>query len=585
MSDAVSQLARLEAALTAAGDVAYDWDLSTGNIFWLAGSAHSLGLMGGKGEGGVQNFHDRIHPEDLKARLDTVAALRPDNAIFDCEFRIRDSEGNHHWYQDRGLAQFDDRGAICRLTGALRPIGQEKSDQDKIQYLANYDELTGHYNKTRLRETLDQTLYYCGRYNVAGALLVVGIDNINIVNQAFGYEVADAVIVAVGHRLDQCLRSTDTIGRLSGDCFGVVLAQCPEDELPAAAEKILEIARNTEVATPAGPIHVTVSIGAVIVPDSAKTVTDAMTKADIALQNAKRTGRNNWSLYRYTGEQRETQRKNMVIAEQVKCALREDRLKLAFQPIVCCDTHEPVVWECLLRMVQPDGDVIAAGMFMPVVEELGLIRQIDRRVLELAVGVMVDYPDARLAINVSGLTSTDQTWLRHVIGLLRAQPQVAERLIVEITETASLEDVEECSRFVSTLRALGCRVALDDFGAGYTSFRHLKILAVDMVKIDGSFIRDLPDNPANMIFIRSLLDLARNFGLDTVAECVETLDQAEMLQKEGVGFLQGWAFGKPQFDPPWPGPDDTADDGAGDGVDDRGDELAAEPTKLRSVGG
>ena len=110
---------------------------------------------------------------------------------------------------------------------------------------------------------------------------------------------------------------------------------------------------------------------------------------------------------------------------------------------------------------------------------------------------------------------------------------------------------------MSTLRDLGCRVALDDFGAGYTSFRHLKILAVDMVKIDGSFIRDLPENPANMIFIRSLLDLARNFGLDTVAECVETMDQAKMLRAEGVGFLQGWAFGKPQFEPPWPS---TADE-------------------------
>src|SRR5690606_14166562 len=113
------------------------------------------------------------------------------------------------------------------------------------------------------------------------------------------------------------------------------------------------------------------------------------------------------------------------------------------------------------------------------------------------------------------------------------------------------EDVEECGRFVSTLRGLGCGVALDDFGAGYTSFRHLKILAVDMVKIDGSFIRDLPQNPANMIFIRSLLDLARNFGLDTVAECVETMEQAKMLQREGVRYLQGWAFGKPQFEGPW----------------------------------
>jgi diguanylate cyclase (GGDEF)-like protein len=573
MSDAVSQLARLKAALTAAGDVAYDWDISAGDISWLAGAAQSLGLLGGEGAGSVQRFHDRIHPEDLKPRLDALESLGIGKASFECEFRLRDANGDHHWYHDRGTAECDADGKVIRLFGALRPIDQEKADRDKVQYLANYDELTGHFNKARLREALDQALYYCGRYQVEGALLVVGIDNTNVVNQAFGYEVADAVIVAVGHRLDQCLRSSDTIGRLGGDCFGVVLGQCTEDELPAAAEKILEAARDIEIATPAGPIHVTVSVGAVIIPELAKTPTDAITKAEIALQNAKRSGRNNWSLYRYTDVQREVQRNNMVIAEQVKCALREDRLRLAFQPIVNCQTHEPVIWECLLRMVQPDGEVVAAAMFMPVVEELGLIRQIDRRVLEMAVAVMVEHPDARLAINVSGLTSTDQTWLRHVVGLLRGQPQVAQRMVVEITETASLEDVEECARFVATLRSLGCRVALDDFGAGYTSFRHLKILAVDMVKIDGSFIRDLPENPANMIFIRSLLDLARNFGLDTVAECVETLEQAEMLRKEGVEFLQGWAFGKPQFEPPWPSVNDDPDD------------MVAPIEKIRSVGG
>ena len=557
MSDAVLQLARLRAALAAAGDIVYDWDLVTDEISWLDGTPPPLILFGDQTEGNAQRFHDRIHPEDLKPRLDALAALGDTQGVFECEFRLRDSDGEHHWYHDRGTAELDANGRPLCIRGSIRRISRQQVASERVQYLASYDELTGHFNKNRLRESLEHTLYFSDRYKVVGAFLVVGIDNINVVNQAFGYEVADAVIVSIGHRLDQCLRSCDSIGRIGGDCFGVVLSNCPAGEVSVAAEKILETARNTEIETPAGPIHVTVSVGAVVFPDVAKTATDAMTKADIALQNAKRSGRNNWSLYRYTQEQRDIHQKNMVIAEQVKCALRDDRLKLSYQPIVDCETHEPVLHECLLRMIQPDGEVVPAGLFMPVVEELGLIRQIDRRVLELSVNVMLEHPEARLAINVSGLTSTDQSWLRHVVGLLRGQPTVAERLVVEITETASLEDVEECARFVSTLRDLGCRVALDDFGAGYTSFRHLKILAVDMVKIDGSFIRDLPENPANMIFIRSLLDLARNFGLDTVAECVETMDQAKMLRAEGVGFLQGWAFGKPQFEPPWPS---TADE-------------------------
>jgi EAL domain-containing protein (putative c-di-GMP-specific phosphodiesterase class I) len=311
------------------------------------------------------------------------------------------------------------------------------------------------------------------------------------------------------------------------------------------------VARNTEVETAVGPIHVTVSIGAAIFPNAAATASDAMTKADIALQNAKRAGRNTWSVYSYSEEQRRDHRKNMVIAEQVKRALQEDRLSLAFQPIVDAHTHEPAEYECLLRMISPDGEVVPAGVFMPVVEELGLIRLIDRRVLELSVCVLTDHPDARLAVNVSGITANDRSWLRHVAGLLRGKSEIASRLTVEITETAGLEDVDECARFVSRLHELGCRVALDDFGAGYTSFRHLKMLAVDMVKIDGSFVRDIARNHDNLIFVRSLLDLARNFNLNTVAECVETMDEARLLAGEGVHFLQGYAFGRPTLEPPW----------------------------------
>ena len=202
-------------------------------------------------------------------------------------------------------------------------------------------------------------------------------------------------------------------------------------------------------------------------------------------------------------------------------------------------------------MIQPDGEVVAAGQFMSVVEELGLIRLVDRKVLELAVEELSNYPAANLAMNVSGMTAMDRTWLRNVVGMLRGHPEIASRLIVEITETAGIEDLDECVRFVATLRDLGCRVALDDFGAGYTSFRHLKTLAVDIVKIDGSFVRNICENSDNLLFVRTLLDLARNFDLETVAECVETEAEARLLADEGVKLLQSYAFGKPLLRRPW----------------------------------
>ena len=549
--DPATQLDRLRAALAASGDIAYEWDMTADEIVWLDGSASVASVAALSAVRTGEALHERIHPDDLVRRLEALSGLYAGKNAFECEFRLRQTDGEPRWYHDRGIARFGPDGRPIRLIGTMRPIDGHKANHARLEYLANYDDLTGHFNRTRLRDALEQAIYYNQRYGVVGAFLVVGIDKINMVNQAFGYDVADSVIVAVGQRLDRCLRACDVIGRLSGDRFGVVLSNCPATQLGLAAEKILEVARNTEVETAAGPIHVTVSIGAVVFPAAATTAVDAMTKADIALQNAKRLGRNTWASYAYSEEQRRDHRKNMVIAEQVKRALQEDRLTLAFQPIVCARTHEPAIYECLLRMISPTGEVVPAGVFMPVVEELGLIRLIDRHVFELAVDVLALHPEARLAINVSAMTANDRSWLRNVGATLRGKAEIANRLTIEITETAGLEDVEECARFVARLHELGCRVALDDFGAGYTSFRHLKMLAVDMVKIDGSFVRDLGQNRDNLIFVRSLLDLARNFSLDTVAECVETMEDAQLLAEEGVHFLQGYAFGRPMLEPPW----------------------------------
>ena len=551
MSDAEKQLRNLRAALIASGNVAYEWDLVADRISWFDGAEQAFGLPSLDLIGTGEDYHGRINPEDLARRLESLSALYQGNAQFECEYRVRHGNGELHWYHDRGVAEYGPEGKPTRLVGTLRQVGARKRNDARLEYLANYDELTGHYNRTRLREALDQALYYSLRYDVVGTFFVIGIDNINMVNQAFGYEVADAVILTIGQRLDRCLRACDMIGRVGGDRFGAVLSNCPAAEVGTAAEKILEVARNTAVDTPAGPIHVTVSIGVIVFPESTRTGADAMTKADIALQKAKRSGRNTWAMYDYTEQQRHHQRKNMVIAEQVQRALREERMRLSFQPIVCSQSHKPVFHECLLRMVQPDGEIVPAGAFMPVVEELGLIRLVDRKVLELVIEELARHPDARLAMNVSGLTAMDRSWLRNVVGLLRGKPEISSRLVVEITETAGLEDMDECTRFVATLRDLGCQVALDDFGAGYTSFRHLKTLAVDMVKIDGSFIHDIAKNRDNLLFVRTLLDLARNFKLETVAECVETQDEAKLLKEEGVNLLQGYAFGAPELKRPW----------------------------------
>jgi len=250
---------------------------------------------------------------------------------------------------------------------------------------------------------------------------------------------------------------------------------------------------------------------------------------------------------------RDRARRGAAIGAEVKAALRQNRLLFAFQPVVCAATGEVEYFECLLRMRDEAGAVAAGAEFVAAVEQLGLIGQIDRFVLDEAVRELGTAPDVTLGFNVSGLTAGDRPWLRSLTRRLRNRPDLARRVVVEITETAALHDIEESARFVDTLRDAGCRVALDDFGAGHTSLRHLQSLAVDIVKIDGSFIRNLADNPENRVFLRHLLGLTRGFGLSTVAECVESAEDAALLRAEGIGYLQGYHIGPPTIERPWLG--------------------------------
>ena len=245
------------------------------------------------------------------------------------------------------------------------------------------------------------------------------------------------------------------------------------------------------------------------------------------------------------------QPRSLAIGAMVKAALREDRFFFAFQPVVYAETGKISYFECLLRMRDEAGNIVPSAEFITTIEDLGLIGDIDRFALERAIQELGTHPGVTLGFNVSGLTACDRPWLRSLIARLRHRPDFARRVVVEITETAALCDIEESARFVDTLRQVGCRVALDDFGAGHTSLRHLQTLAVDTVKIDGSFVRNLGDSAENRIFLRHLLGLTRGFGMSTVAECVENAEDAALLRAEGVSYLQGYHVGAPTAERLW----------------------------------
>ena len=551
MSDLSQDLSRLRAALAASGDVTYDWNLVDDVIAWDGPCAELFGHDELTAVSTGDSFHRAVNPQDLPERLKTLSDHLSGHGDFACEYRVRCGQGRFRWVQDRGAAHFSDSGRAVRLIGVLRGIDEQRQVKARLEYLATYDELTGLFNKSQLRDKLADRLAASARSGYRSAYLVIGIDKLTLINDTFGYETGDAVVVQVGHRLERILRAHDMIGRVGGDRFGIVLGQSSEEYATAFADKVLCKVRMTPVKTPSGPLHATVSVGVVNLPEPSDSAYDLMTKAETALHEAKKQGRNCFISYYLTDQQRQQRRKNVQIAEKVRAALKSGRLAFAYQPVVHAASGAHAYYECLIRMVGEDGRIVPAADFVPVVEQMGMVQLVDRCALEMAVTELETYPDVKLAINISGLTVQDGSWLRAFRALLGKEPGLAARLMIEITETAAMQDIEDSASFVAAVRELGCRVALDDFGAGYTSFRHFKNLVVDVVKIDGSFVHGVTDNAENQLFVHTLLTFAKGFGLETVCECVETAAEAELLLQQGAKYLQGYHCGRPLVERLW----------------------------------
>lgn len=541
---------RLRLAIAGAREIAFDWTVHDDRIAW-EGDYEILSLHADpnrlhRGEG----FCRWMSAAGRAQLADVLNEAVNRDTCFDIEFEVASAMGSVV-FEMRGVRVGDHNGGVERLSGILRVITDRKRESQRLAYLATRDELTGHLNRTSLRAELAQVIEEAKAEKRACAYLVASIDRLAMINEAYGFGAADEVIVAVGERISSALRGSDVIGRTAGNKLGVILSECAEREIAVVAERLRAAVRSEVITTRTGTVSATITVGAVWLPSGANSSQEAMLRAEEALDQARAAGRDGFAVHA-ASPQRETARiRLMTIADEVVAALHEKRLIFAYQPIVDAKTRRPVHYECLLRMVRPDGAIVSAGQFIPAAEQLGLVRLVDRHALEMTVAQLRSHPDISLAVNVSGTTAGDPSWLQSFVSYVRLNRDVASRMVVELTETAALNDFEESARFVTNLREMGCLVAIDDFGAGYTSFRNLQMLNVDTVKIDGTYIEKLCESPDNQIFVRTLVDLAKNFDLKTVAEWVTSDEEAALLESFGVDYFQGFHFGEPIIAPQW----------------------------------
>jgi diguanylate cyclase (GGDEF)-like protein len=545
--EAVHENLRLRMAAQAAGAAIFDWNVAEGIIIWDGAiEALPLHLDGNR----AQILIDSI-PQDKRGALQNVLDTRSHySTSFQIEIEIASAMGALNYTMAGSRIPGED-GRTQQLIGLLRETTERAREHQRLTYLATRDELTGHLNRNALRAELALAIDKAKEENRHCAFIVASVDRLAMINDGFGFDVGEEVIVGVGERLSRSLRGSDIIGRTAGNKFGVLLKNCNDREIEIVSARLRAAVRDNVIDTRGGQVAATCSVGAVWLPGAASNSQEAMLRAEEALDKARERGRDGYAVYVHS-PQRETGRlRQMNIADEIVAALKEDRLRLAYQPIIGAKSRRVAHYECLLRMVRPDGQVMTAGYFVPAAEQMGIVHLVDRFALETVIAALKAHKAITLAVNVSGTAADDPAWLQSFVDYIRDNGEVAHRLIVELTETAALHHFEENARFITQLKELGVRVAIDDFGAGYTSFRNLQMLHVDTVKIDGSYVKNLAESPENQVFVRTLVGLAKNLGLKTVAEWVGSDADAGLLQSFGVDYFQGFHFGEPLLDPEW----------------------------------
>ena len=537
------------------GQAAFVWDIASDAIAWSDHAAAVFPDIPSQALASGAEFSKLIEP----VRSIRIDALSPsplahggDGAPYRVEYGVRASTAAPVlWIEESGIWFAGADGKPSRVQGIVRLNNERHARDEQLMKLSRHDPLTGELNRTHLIAQLAETIEEVSRFRSTCAFMLIGIDHLARINDAFGFDVADAVIAEVGKRVRARLRAGDVLGRFSGNKFGLVLKNCTVDDMNVAAERFLAGIRDDVVPTKSGPVSVTASIGAVSVPRHARNTDEAINRAHETLDMAKRRRAGSFSLWRPNVERDAQRRVNIRVTDEIVTALNERRIVMAFEPVVQAQSRDAAFYECLVRMEQGNGQVLLAPDIVPVAERLGLIRLVDHRVLELVVAELAASPNVHLSLNISPDTTMDPDWWTSIESLMRAHPGVGERLIVEITETVAIQDIDDVRGFVTRLKNFGSRIAIDDFGAGYTSFRNLRKLGVDIVKIDGAFVQNIARSADDRAFVQTLIDLARRLEIKTVAEWVQDDESAAMLRDWGCDYIQGRLIGLASSQRPW----------------------------------
>lgn len=494
-----------------------------------------------------------IHPDDQTDDENAARALLAgDITTHQAEQRLITAQGEEVWVDASTSLVRDGDGNPQYFIRQQHDITERRRLEQRLRFQAEHDMLTGLPNRRRFTEELTRELAQTYRHRTPGALLSIDLDNFKFINDTLGHAAGDKIIIRVSDMFRQRLRDSDAYGRFGGDEFAVLLTHVDSAQAQHVAADLLETIRGGEpIELPSAPRRLTASVGIALFPQETKlTAEELVVQADIALYDAKEAGRDRVRLYNPASVRETRMQARLDWAERVRYALDHDDFLIHAQPIRAL-TGDTTSWhELLLRMTSEGGDLIPPATFINIAEQVGLAPDIDRWVLARAVDHIAREQhrghNIRLAVNLSAASISDPELPDTIAQLLDRANAKARGLCVEITETAAIVNIGQARQFARRIHDLGCSLALDDFGAGFASFYYLKHLIFDYIKIDGEFIENLTNDPADQFICKSIVDIAHGLGKHTVAEHVADRGTLQAIRRYGVDYAQGFFVAKPQ---------------------------------------
>ncbi len=548
----VSDVERRALALTGAGDMIWDWDVSADKIFTSPETEHILGLKRGALEGPAALWLDVLHHLDrdrFRASLDSVVEQR--RGRLNQDFRLRSNDGHYHWFSLKARPVVGSDGEVVRLVGTLTDVSEFKNVEERLLFDAVHDNLTGLPNRELFIDRMEAAFAFArSDPAIRPSIIVIDLDRFKQVNDSVGIAVGDSILLTLARRLGRLLKPQDTLARLGGDQFSLILASERE---PARIVAFAETMRRTiraPIAFNDREIFLTASIGLALADNQPHRTEEALKDAELAMFHAKRVGGDRIEIFKPAMRARKTDR--LAMESELRRAIEREEIKVVYQPIVRLEDRAIAGFEALARWDHPKMGRLSPAEFISIAEEIGLIVDLGLFVLERTARQLAAWQALSrgnrepifASVNVSSRQLLRHDLIQDLRSVLGRTALARGTLKLEITESLVMENPEHAAQILTRIKELGAGLSLDDFGTGHSSLAYLQRFPFDTIKIDQSFVRTTTRGTRPVI-LRSIIAMAHDLGMEVVAEGAETDSDAVELYQLGCEYAQGYAFGEP----------------------------------------